>query len=201
MKNHHPKRRDDEKPRKGMREFTLAMALSRCTEDGGCWLWQQACTNTGYPQASIDGKSTLVRRWVLEQKLGRPIRHGHTAAALCGCRTCISPDCLVERSFSKTNKLAWASGAQHHTQARIDARIANADKSLYPVVMSLAKARELRNRFYAGESLEQLSAAFGITRRNARDIVNGRAWKEPRAVASVFHLGGALAAQQGRAFA
>ena len=42
MKNHHSKRQGTHK---GLREFTLAMALSRCTEDGGCWLWQQACTN------------------------------------------------------------------------------------------------------------------------------------------------------------
>lgn len=184
------------KPRetRGMREFTLAMVKSRCTEDGGCWLWQQSCNSTGYPQASINGKPTLVRRWVLEQKLGRKIRHGHTAVAQCGCKTCVSPECAVERSFSVVNKQTWASGAQRQTQARIDSRIANTSKALYPIVMTMAKARELRRRFVCGESLDQLAAAFGITRRNARDIANGRAWKEPMAPASVFHLGSMLAA-------
>lgn len=62
----------------------------------GCELFQGRPNTGGYPQINHAGKMTLATRFVLERKLGRPLRAGYLALHKCHTPMCIREDHLYE---------------------------------------------------------------------------------------------------------
>lgn len=74
---------------------TLDLILSKCREDGGCWIWQGALQSCGTtPTIRIPGtrKVTGVRRLVLQ--CCRVDLHGKFATNTCESPLCVAPDHL-----------------------------------------------------------------------------------------------------------
>lgn len=79
------------------------------TKESGCWEWTRCLSRKGYGQFRYNGRTTYTHRYVLEQKLGRPIRAGYMACHSCNNRRCCNPDHIREGS------------AKENTQDMIDA--------------------------------------------------------------------------------
>lgn len=52
----------------------------------------------GYPRRNINDEYVRLNRYVLEQKLGRPIREGYMACHSCNNKGCIEPEHIYEGS-------------------------------------------------------------------------------------------------------
>jgi hypothetical protein len=68
--------------------------------DFPCKLVITSIINSGYATITIDGKTKLAHRHVLEQKLGRPIYFKHQACHYCDVKNCIEPEHLYEGTQS-----------------------------------------------------------------------------------------------------
>lgn len=82
----------------------------RCTRHGDCLLWDGNTTNSGYPKAHIDGKYRLVRRLLLEKKIGRPLRSDEVAASKCDDPLCMDWSHIKVMTIAARRKLTGASG-------------------------------------------------------------------------------------------
>ena len=58
------------------------------------------CKSHGYPRRRINGKYVYLNRYILEQKLGRPIRVGYEACHSCNITNCIEPEHIYEGTHS-----------------------------------------------------------------------------------------------------
>jgi hypothetical protein len=62
----------------------------------GCWNCTSHCLNGGYPMFRRNGQRVRLSRWVLQEKLGRPIKEGLLACHRCNNTTCVNPDHIYE---------------------------------------------------------------------------------------------------------
>lgn len=168
--------------RKARRKWDLDVVRDRCKDDGGCWVWQQyVIPNTGLPQANINGRATMVRRFVMDF-VGR-LEPDLPVMDKCGNRRCCNPAHLFMGSYSEALKRAFASGRGPNkgTQARRESAI-----RLGFATLDMNKAREIRRKVTEGLSIKQLAQEFGVHRGTIRAVVQNRSWVEVASNASVF---------------
>jgi len=67
-----------------------------------CIISNQDLSN-GYPRETINGVRVQLNRYILEQKLGRPISPKHLACHKCGVRNCIEPEHIYEGTYEDNN--------------------------------------------------------------------------------------------------
>lgn len=142
--------------------WSYERVLSKCVEEGNCQLWQGSVDGGGYPQARVNGKVTRLARWVLADKLGRPLLTGKVAALKCGNANCLSKTHLSEKTVSQAMKKALTNKVASPTE------IANRRAALVErggTVLNMEKAREIRLRPESGAKLE---AEYGCH----RDTIN-----------------------------
>lgn len=65
-------------------------------DDKGCHLCTSHSTSDGYPQFRRGDFKGLICRYVLQEKLGRPILKGYCALHTCNNRKCINPEHIYE---------------------------------------------------------------------------------------------------------
>lgn len=123
----------------------MAMIHSHCDEVGKCWFWKGALDGHGRPQTRHDGRNVYVRRLVRELTDGVPLQRGIVAAAECGHKLCVSPECSVAtttkgkatmaanrgayNSAAKTAKMTATKRARSHISEEVVDRVRSADGS------------------------------------------------------------------------
>lgn len=71
------------------------------------------------PKKNIGGRKTVwMARWILEQKLGRPIESGKIACHRCDNKLCIEPEHIYEGTY-RSNALDAGCGGWHGNQYMI----------------------------------------------------------------------------------
>ena len=165
------------------RIWTMNIVRSRCVEEGDCWLWQQACTSTGYPWACIDGRGQSVRTWVYTKGMGKHLPSGHSVVARCRNRTCCSPLCLMGVSPGRRMEMTYADGSRsspaesmrlHRQATRQGWTRLNADQ--VREVMALAGTM----------SAPAAGKLYGVSRSTVRDIWRGHTWQHVTRGATQF---------------
>lgn len=163
---------------------SLKHVYDRCVPgDGQCQIWQQSTGSTGYPQASIEGRPQLVARWVLEQRLGRPLLPKHCATPACGDKRCVSADCLREVSKSDVLRNTYRSG-KRRADLEVDGR-RSAMLARGVAKLDMSKARQIR-LLRGTDSAAAIGRAFGVSAKTVTSIWSGVRWAEAANGSSVF---------------
>ena len=160
-------------------KLTVEILRGRCQidADSGCWLWPLARNGYGYPVVSHQGKQVTAHRLAFVLA-GRKLAAGARLAHVCGERACINPahmKALQGGDFIKWQRATygWARTAAGKARAAIGRRQAS------DVKLDYDKAREIRARYAAGESLRALGRAYGVNGTTIHAVVQGRRWAEP----------------------
>lgn len=80
-----------------MREPKRTWTLKSCKRLGSdCWIWTGATNSRGYPSRWVigAGRSELVHRALLAERLGRPLLPNEQVHHRCGRIVCVNPDHL-----------------------------------------------------------------------------------------------------------
>lgn len=153
------------------RVHTIESLHERCKDVGDCWEWAQGCNNKTHPSVRHDGKTTLVRRLVV-QLSGLQIPQGHIVAAICNNWRCINPEHLVTRTESAHMALFAKTGGLSDF-ARV-AKIAATKRAKYSKLTD-EKVAEIRA---SNASLTELSEAYGVNPSRICGIRKGHFWKD-----------------------
>ena len=89
----------------------LRLILSRCTEEGECWLWAGALDGHGRPQKRHKGRTVYVRRLVRELTDGAQVPENRVVANGCGRPLCVSPACSCVVTHQQRARMAAARGS------------------------------------------------------------------------------------------
>jgi len=169
--------------------WTLDTVRDRCEIVGDCWLWKQAFTSSGLPQATIQGRGGCSVRTFVFDELMRKVRPAKsTIAARCNDNACVSPHCLYFRSRSSVVKASHASGARQGTDTTIMRRARAVKQGLSKLDQD--KAREIREQVQT-RSKADLARAYGVSPNTIRKIIRNEIWA-PMPANSVFNLASTL---------
>lgn len=128
----------------------------------GCWLWEATLDTPGYPQIGAERKRVAVHRWVLEQRLGRPIKPRWLACHRCNTPCCVNPDHLYEGT--------WSDNARDRERTHGP----RAHKRTVGPKLTAEQAREI---FVSSEEDFALAAIYAVNVRVIRAIWRGRSWR------------------------
>lgn len=92
----------------------LNLILSRCDEEGQCWVWKGGLDGHGRPQKRHNGKTVYVRRLVRELADGEPVPAHLVVPASCGNKLCVSPECSSRATHKKKAAMAVKRGSYNN---------------------------------------------------------------------------------------
>lgn len=156
---------------------------ARTDEDGDCLIWNRCCTNQGMPVATLDGKTTNVRRWLLVQQ-GRPAKDGQRVTATCGNKLCMAH--LKAVSPREVNLIITRRGGRNSPKAAKTNR--DVKRAASTVVKTMEVARRIRALRAQGMLYREISALTGVPVSRCCDVANNKAWREHLPNASVFNM-------------
>lgn len=168
---------------------TVASLTAACIEDGDCLIWQGSKTTEGAPRIKADDdsrRSVRARRRMFELHGGQTTKRQPNVIATCWHPLCIAPEHLAAVS-RKEQMLRAAAAGRLRVPSRDAAqrRIKRADPS---AKLTMAKAREIRSRYFAGATLVSLAAEFDVHVSLIHRVVHNKAWAEGAANSSVFSM-------------
>jgi hypothetical protein len=136
----------------------------------GCRIGSElyATDKDGYPLLKSGGVMWRASRFVLTQKLGRPIAPGMQACHTCDNPACISEEHLWEGSHEDNQKDASSKGRKPvgHGHSRPLRKL------------NEQQVREIRDLYSAGgTSHSKLSAQYGVSPGAIEKVVTRRSWK------------------------
>lgn len=163
-------------------KLTLDNLHMYCEEEGNCLLWKLSLNQNAHPQARLEGRTQLVRRYVYLTLLGRRLPPKHNVSTRCRNPLCIAPDCLVARTQAMSVKLSYSSGRRCTTTeyaSRVERIIKQGLTKLTREDVATIRA--------SSEPHTVLAERFNVHRKTIAAARSGRYWKLP-AANSVFNL-------------
>ncbi len=160
--------------------WTLDRVKSRCEVADECWVWTGKFAPGKTPMVAIDKRSVSVRKWVLEQRIGRPLARGQYARLTCGVEGCVSPHCVEVGKISARNREAL--GRKKHLLVRSpETRLRNRAHALSIGwgKLTLEIAREIRAAHASGAPVQSLASTHGVKTTTIHKLLAGKSWKEP----------------------
>lgn len=137
--------------------------IDQATTPDGCWLWKHELVD-GYARVSNEGRTITVTRWLLAQRIGRPLRRTEVARHTCDTPMCCRPQHLVVGS-SKDN----ARDASERRRLR-----GNHTRRPRVTILTDEDVVKLRYAYAAGISTATLVARYGVTAAHIRNVARGR---------------------------
>ncbi|HAX23071.1 MAG TPA: hypothetical protein DCY64_22645 [Hydrogenophaga sp.] len=145
---------------------------AQCTEEGDCMIWEGRVTSSGYPRIWVDGKNMMVRRLLVELKIGRPLARGEIAASKCKDQMCL---CWSHAKAMTT--------AERRAETGADGGYSSHTKGLR-ISISHRKTAKLEGGEASAAAIRMDSRAshvvgpdYGISASMVRKIRRGEAWK------------------------
>lgn len=145
----------------------------------GCWLWAASVASFGYGVFWVEGRQHLAHRlsWSL---VNGPIPDGLCVLHRCDTPACVNPGHLFlgsaddnakdrkRKGRNGPNTGAWTK--QHPERVARGIRCPQAK-------LTDEAVREIRRRYFSGESQRPIARSFGIGQDVVSRIVNRRQWK------------------------
>lgn len=162
-----------------MKELTLDVIRDNCEIVGKCWIWTASVnTRGGYPRAWIDGSGFVnVRSYVFKELLGKRLTKGLVMSSRCGNPSCVGPQCLISKSYSRMVADSYKNGAREVTTHR--------QRRHVKLTMEIARVIRASN-----EPSADLAERFGVNKATINYVRSGARWVEPKPVphSSIFNL-------------
>ena len=143
--------------------YLMTKIRARCTEDGDCWLWNDAVNEAGLPRY---GKGSARRKiWTT---LNGPINGPYFVGCICRERRCLNPEHLVLRTKSSVVKDGHANAikAQRYLASTLTARKRGK--------LNDRVAQEIRE---SDETLGVLAERYGVHLSLIGKVKAGQAWQ------------------------
>lgn len=169
-------------------KLTLESLPMYCQDCGDCLRWAQGVNNKGYPQANLDGKPTMVRRYVFTELMGLVISPKCVVSSRCSDRMCVAPEHLIAMRRGAVQKRAYEQGRRMHA-AEYGARLRDMQRR-GKTALDWPQVREIRARD-AKLTHGELAREYGVSRRCISDVRRGITWRMSMPASSVFALGSA----------
>ncbi len=148
-------------------------------DDNGCWLWNHACSPSGYAVISTPEKP-----YCRGSRLVWKLWHGDDPGAMCVCHSCDNRRCLnPDHLFLGTNKDNMqdavrkgriASGIRQGTYTKPECRKKgelNGQSKLTEI-----QVLEIRQRRSNGELLRVLAKDYGVAMTQISQVANRKKW-------------------------
>jgi hypothetical protein len=139
------------------------------TTESGCWEWTRCLSRKGYGQFRMNNRTTYTHRYVLETKLGRPIRVGYMACHSCNNRKCCNPDHIREGTAKDNTQDMINSGRQATGDA-----VAHRGESHSMCKLTEAQVRAIRET--TGLSVREVGRRYGVSATTISCIRLGKTW-------------------------
>lgn len=163
-------------------KLTMETLHMYCDDCGDCMRWKLSVNSAGCPQARLDGKSQLVKRWIWSELLGKKLNGNKTrVVSSCGDMLCVNPRHLASKTYSQVLIDTYDRGGRNSASDYIK-RLERV-KNMGATKMDWEKVRELRA---SGMSARQAAERYGIGERTAYKIIKHQSWIERMPGASVF---------------
>lgn len=137
--------------------------IDRSAGPDGCWNWTAGLTSRGYGQFVILGKKVIPHRLALELS-GVIVPSEMFVCHRCDNRRCCNPSHLFIGTNADNMADKIAKGRQSRGEGSGVAKI------------TAACVVEIRRRYEAGMSQDEIASMFGISQSNVSVIVQRKAW-------------------------
>lgn len=145
-----------------------------CDTDGDCLLWRNGVNGQGYPQANINGKVVLVRRYVYTCLCGKKLGKYEPLASLCDNKLCVSPDCIRKTTHTEVLRRAYKHG-KRNTAMEYAARLRRASEDGM-CKLSWEKVQQIRE-LSPTHSDSELGRRYGVHHKTIGSIRKGKSWR------------------------
>lgn len=153
--------------------LTMEKVNQRCSEDGDCLIWHGSECQSGHPRFSETrgGKviTIQVRRFVYENKTGKPIPNGMKVLMTCETASCICADHMKLVTMGELMRLSTSA------ETRIRRALAARRTSTLPRKLDWDKVREIRA---SSESHTSLARKFGVRLEAIWKVRHNKTWRE-----------------------
>lgn len=162
----------------------------------GCLLWTRALSNgkDGYPVISYNRKKVYLHRWLVEQKIGRPLRTGKQREvarhAVCGTSICLNINHLevgtdwdnaqdtkrMGRTACGEKLSALQRGDKHWTNHLGTSPLPRGSKH-HCAKITEADVLQIRSDVKNGIKVSKLALKYKLDKSTIYDIINKNIWK------------------------
>lgn len=151
--------------------ITLEEIKASCIEEGRCWIWQGALSDTGYPIMKRYGAPCMLVRRVAISLDGRPPSPRQPVVCSCDDKRCVRPDHLTRSTPSRVGKKSSESG--YHNNILRRTKIATARRNSATTKLTKEIADEIR---FSKESGPVLAERYGVNKSLINKIKRGESW-------------------------
>lgn len=149
------------------RNELIAHVRSRSIEEGDCWLWQGAMSNSMTPTMTRDCKTLRIRRELWKAHHGE-IDANMRAGVTCGNRRCVNPDHLCMRDYATAAREGSLNSPNRPARVAKLARTMRARSGLTPEILADIRSSDEPGRV--------LAERYGRSVATISDIRAGRRW-------------------------
>lgn len=136
-------------------------------QESGCIFWMKGKNRWGYGYLWRNGKTIRTHRFILELKLGRPIKKGMLACHTCHNRLCINEEHLYEgtplsnmQDMKNAGRAIYAKGS-NNGGAKLNEQ----------------QVLEIREKLAQGKTGISLAAEYNVCKANISFIKNNKRWQ------------------------
>lgn len=145
----------------------------------GCWLWAGACTQAGYGRIA-SGKVFFLAHRLSYQISNGDVRAGHLVCHSCDTPSCVNPDHL------------WLGTPEQNTQDCIGKGRLRPGRlfgeSVNSAKLTTAAVLEIVARSSAGDTVADLSQAFGVSKNAIARVLKGETWAHVTGISRRIHF-------------
>ena len=160
-----------------------AYLRARCREDeDGCWIWRLSSASgreASIPVMGLRGRcGTVSVRRISARLANKAPKRSQKVVTTCGKRDCVLPEhmrpidsAVIGRVYVERGLIA--------TGPTFSARKLAAARSKPHVIMSIERARRVRERYAELGNAKAVAAEFGLRHQHVHSIVRNKLWREP----------------------
>lgn len=141
--------------------FNSRKPIEYYIDENNCHVITSHSVNGHRPEINIDGKRTIIARYILEKTLGRPILPNMVAMHLCDNGECINPNHIIEATQKENINDAERKGRMNHRSI--------------PQKLTKDIVKQLKNEYKS--LILNYTQQYNVSDSTIKAILRGKIWK------------------------